>query len=342
MNNNPIFVFGTHKSGTSLVRSLFDGHPDLFVAPIETHFFQHLQYWISYAMHSPHYRKGPCTINAFIQNIKGGIRYANTEDNPFSDAISKELFNLEQFDAAVEQAFAGCDRQSDVMNPADLFWIYMNAIHQSLSDRPLDPDCRILEKSTETFEFALDLQKMFPAARFIHVVRNPYANLVSLRKFKMFNRKKRIIEHYPWIGTEIRSITQSFYHLDKNCRLLDHYFVLQYEDLLLDSQAMIRQLCDWLDLDFNPVLETPTFLGQAWHGNSTSGQTFSGISQARLNQWQQEIFPLEVHLINRTVPDYILERFHYDRPEPKQSFYWPAHHEYPQEYLANRLLGRLG
>jgi hypothetical protein len=342
MNKNPIFVFGTHKSGTSLVRSLFDGHPDLFVVPIETHFFQHLQYWISYAMHSPHYVKGPCTLETFIHNIKGGIRYANTEENPFADAISKALFNLDQFDAALDQAVEGCDRQTNSMQPADLFHTYINGIHASLYDRPLPPNCRIFEKSTESFEFALDLQKMFPDARFIHVVRNPYANLVSLRKFKIFNRKKRLVHYYPWIGTEIRSIAQSFYYLEKNCRLLDNYVVLKYEDLVSDSRAIIQELCAWLDLDFDTSLEQPTFLGKSWQGNSTSGKKFSGISISQINQWQQEIMPLEVHLINRALPKYIFETFHYLEQTPKRSMYWPARHEYPQEYLANRLLGLLG
>ncbi len=30
---SPIFVSGLSKSGTSMVKTLFDGHPDLFVVP---------------------------------------------------------------------------------------------------------------------------------------------------------------------------------------------------------------------------------------------------------------------------------------------------------------------
>ena len=36
---DPIFLLGSHKSGTSLLRSLLDGHPDLDVLPREAHFF---------------------------------------------------------------------------------------------------------------------------------------------------------------------------------------------------------------------------------------------------------------------------------------------------------------
>lgn len=36
----PVFVLGSRKSGTSLLRSLLDGAEGLFVVPCETHFFQ--------------------------------------------------------------------------------------------------------------------------------------------------------------------------------------------------------------------------------------------------------------------------------------------------------------
>ena len=48
--SRPIFLLGCHKSGTSLLRSLLDGHPDLFVIPIETHFFQATGHWTDYRM----------------------------------------------------------------------------------------------------------------------------------------------------------------------------------------------------------------------------------------------------------------------------------------------------
>lgn len=46
---SPIFILGCHKSRTSLLRALFDGHDDLFVVPFETHFFQRTGHVIDYA-----------------------------------------------------------------------------------------------------------------------------------------------------------------------------------------------------------------------------------------------------------------------------------------------------
>jgi hypothetical protein len=45
-NQHPIFIAGTHKSGTSLIRSLFDGHSNIYSIPMETHYFQLNKFWV--------------------------------------------------------------------------------------------------------------------------------------------------------------------------------------------------------------------------------------------------------------------------------------------------------
>ena len=47
--DKPIFILGCTKSGTTLMRNLFDGHPDLFVIPFESHFFQNTGRGIEYS-----------------------------------------------------------------------------------------------------------------------------------------------------------------------------------------------------------------------------------------------------------------------------------------------------
>ena len=44
----PVFLLGSHKSGSSLLRSLLDGHPELAVLPKETHLFQFTNHWVDY------------------------------------------------------------------------------------------------------------------------------------------------------------------------------------------------------------------------------------------------------------------------------------------------------
>ena len=49
MKNPPVFILGSHKSGTSLLRSLLDSHPKLYIIPFETHFIASLGRWVQYS-----------------------------------------------------------------------------------------------------------------------------------------------------------------------------------------------------------------------------------------------------------------------------------------------------
>ena len=65
MSKAPIFILGSHKSGTSLLRSLLDGHPELYVIPFETHFMASLGRWIKYS-----YRKqAPLKHENYADNL---------------------------------------------------------------------------------------------------------------------------------------------------------------------------------------------------------------------------------------------------------------------------------
>ncbi len=43
-DSDPVFILGSPRSGPTLLRSLFDGHPDLNVIPFETEYFLSIQH----------------------------------------------------------------------------------------------------------------------------------------------------------------------------------------------------------------------------------------------------------------------------------------------------------
>ena len=43
LNDKKIFVFGSMKSGTSLLLNLLDGHPELACLPVDAHLLKHYQ-----------------------------------------------------------------------------------------------------------------------------------------------------------------------------------------------------------------------------------------------------------------------------------------------------------
>ena len=320
LNERPIFILGAHKSGSSLVRSLLDGHPELFVVPFETHFFQRSHYWVDYRLRRA--RPPRLSNRQAREELTGQVERYNSISDAMSDSNLVNRFDMPRF----RQTFSLDDQL-----PADrLFLNYINAIHGSLLGQELPADLRIVEKSVENAEFVLDLQQMFPGAKFIHVLRNPYANLVSLRRH--VGRTG-----YPFLGPSLASLNNSHYNLYRNHRLVDEYMILRYEDIVSEPERSMRQVADFLGIEFIDSLLEPTSMNRSWRGNSSRGIEFTGISSRNLNLWREEINSLEIDLINRLF-DFLLEQYGYETIASRRSRFLPTSGEGLRIYLLNRLI----
>jgi len=319
MNQSPIFLFGPHKSGTSLLRSLLNGHNDLFTIPIESHIFMLLGYWIDneYRKQKPENVQSGEILERFCNFIKEN----NQLDNPFGGSNATGFFNENKFKQSMENI-------QDAFDDKKTIELYFESIHQSLNDSELG-DLRVVEKSVENAEFALELNKYFPNAKFVHIIRNPYANLVSMRKFKMTGNQ------YPILRRILKTLYNSYYFLEKNKRLIENYHVLKYEDLVSSPEATMNQICDFLEIDFEPILLSPTKSGKIWTGNSMSGEKFNKISKSRIGSWKEEISSMEVSYINNLFP-FVIENYAYEKFEMNGAFWKPEKGEDLKRYFANR------
>ncbi|MDZ7690392.1 MAG: sulfotransferase [Balneolaceae bacterium] len=126
MNEEPIFILGAHKSGTTLLRSIFDGHPALFVIPFESHFFQNLCYWIDYD-----YRKEqPRTLTdqEIINRFRERLRHLNETEDKLGDTPESFEIDLPRFMRTFGQF-------STSMTQKEQFELFAESVHQSLLRR---------------------------------------------------------------------------------------------------------------------------------------------------------------------------------------------------------------
>lgn len=321
MNQEPIFLLGAHKSGTSLLRSIFDGHSQLFTIPIETHYFENVHYWVDYEYRRSRPRK--IKRDTIIENLCSWIHLSNTKESQFTDSVTKGLFDEEKFREYISSISAEDGDKERIEK-------YFEAICYSLNGKKVADNIRIVEKSVENAEFALELLQMFPQARFIHIVRNPYANIVSLRKFKMPGFG------FPLMPRIIRSLYNSFYHLYRNRRLIRNYFIIRYEDLVVSPEVQINKMCEFLELPFQDILLTPTLMGKTWEGNSTTGQVYRGFVSKNLDRWKSEILPMEAEYINKLFP-FVLKDYQYGSFRSGGSFWKRCKGEPLKRYFYNRL-----
>ena len=316
----PIIILGCSKSGTTLLRNLFDGHPDLFVIPTESHFFENIHYWINYPYRST--RPQNLSFEEMKVSLYKWINYVNSVYQQTTDAFTKGRWNVEKVKQVLDSR--------PVHTLRELSDLYINAIHSGLHGSMLQSGKSFVEKSVENAELACEWKTLYPQARFIHIIRNPYANIVALRNYA--NKSK-----FPFLKNAIYAMHNSYYHLYKNIFLFNDYKVIRYEDLLTSPELVLNDLCNYLDIEFNKSLLSPTLLGEPWQGNSSSGKKFTNISTKNINTWQDQITSFEINVIN-ILFSHILEDYNYTRQTSKKSIYYPTKNERVKEFILNRLL----
>ncbi len=310
---DPIFILGCHKSGTSLLRSLLDGHPSLQVIPIETHFFQHIGVPIIYPLRKKYIKK------PFYSSLYDLLVEYDTSENKQSDNFLKGQINRSKLDSLM-------DNNHDE-NLRDSFF-KMSRIILDSTGCDYSEDKILVEKSVENFEFTDRLAHLFPNAKFLHVIRNPYANLVALRKFKGTHS-------YPSLKELIESIHLSFVYEKRNSIYHDNYKTIQFENLISNPKKELEGITSFLNIEWSEILLQPTSSNRPWLGNSSTGERFMGISSEPKHNWIEEITPIELKLIGNKFSSY-LESFGYEKQYPK-SFLLPAKKESWKMYLRNRL-----
>ncbi|MFW9805154.1 MAG: sulfotransferase [Candidatus Thorarchaeota archaeon] len=318
----PIFILGPHKSGTTLLRNLLDGTPGLFVVPHEMHFFQYANDWVDYRlrMSRPPRLSFEDTKKAYYKSME---RTNRPETEMGGSDIARQI-DLERFQQKLSEP---------VNSFSQLISLYVAASYEALMGSEMPTGSRVVEKSVEHAEFAVQLKSLFPDAKFIHILRNPYSNLVSLRRYLSRNRKK-----FPFLGPALSSLENSYYHMYHNSDVLrESYLVVKYEDLLTSTEEKMREIASFLNLEFHPAMLVPTTLGRDWKGNSSRGLQFSGVSTKNLEIWKEEISHLEVFYVNQLF-GYIMAKFEYERLDMDRPFKWPVSKERPKSYILNRLL----
>ena len=89
---------------------------------------------------------------------------------------------------------------------------------------------------------------------------------------------------------------------NEGCRLpAEHYYILKYEELVEEPEAILRKLCRFLDVDFEPqMLDPARFTDRTgrtiWEANSAFGDMTleDGIALHTVGRWRESLEAFEV------------------------------------------------
>ena len=146
-------------------------------------------------------------------------------------------------------------------------------------------------KDVWTIEFLRPLAAAFPDARFIIVSRDPRATLHSNLGADPLTVGEPLSYVRHWRKQAAFTVE---YRNDP--LFVGRLFVVAYEQVLQTPEQKARELCEFLDVDYEPgMLDTNTYFdfatGTTWRGNSSFEKTTSGLNTHAAARWRSMLNP---------------------------------------------------
>lgn len=314
------FIAGQAKSGTTLLVALLDSHPELLVFPEETAYFPTVL--TKYGSRGRRAQLDYITRQSLANVVFGGpCKWGKRDYSYFPTAKLLETFESMAFDAANTER--------------DLLVVLMEAYAATLG-RPLESVRRWVEKTPANRRYMPAIRARFPHAKNIVTIRDPRAILAAQIGLERTRRLSTFSTYYcirHWREAATLALRAT---AGRDANLL----AVPYEQLVLDTAATMKRVCDFLEVSFDPaIVLTPTKAGKFWAGNSAAETEFSQISVDPLTRWQSELFDDEIGWVEWHCHD-LMPAFGY---EPKlgrralRHFIQPVRLERPKQYLKSRL-----
>jgi hypothetical protein len=279
-NQKGLFIGGAAKSGTTLLVSLLDNHPQLVVVPEET----------GYLEHRSKYRalRNEFARVEFLLNQSGLAGLSRGGMEPESTVPGADVRDYRQFNHQRFHFLARTFARQPWINDSLVFTETIRAYGITLG-ADWRNCVRWVEKTprTETCREAMD--ELFPEARLVQVVRDPRAVFASFKRRYMASRGYHTKAHrLP------RSWNRSAREIPRLRRDPSRFLVIRYEDLVSHPRKVLETLCHFGGFDFCEKMLAPTRAGGGWGGNSAFHGFFNGISAAPANQWKGYLTPHEI------------------------------------------------
>ena len=209
MRELSLFIIGMPRSGTKLLRCLLNNHNEIFIPENETLF-----------------------IPYFLKKYSGKKLNAQEIDVVIEE-LQKTLFF---FYYLKSKSFNFDNLRADQISIKEFLNLFFNELGAQGNKK-----AKIIGDKSPNYIFHLDqLIQFYPAARFIHIVRDPRDHALSMRKAWNKNIYRAA---YRWKNAmdKVNTVTSH-----KEAQILE----VQYEDLISSPSETLKQVCAFIGVDF--------------------------------------------------------------------------------------------
>lgn len=261
--DRPVFICGHHRSGTTLLQELLDGHPELLVLPSEGTYFSSF----AYVAHS---RPEQHEIDRFIAEWIARLIDPNQEPH---FKLGRSGFNGNPY-VLFAQRILGWRAALHELRPTWSRFTLLLALAAAFKDVAAAASMpRMWVEKTPLNELHVKRFSALSAAKFIHLVRDPRATFTSLIELHRAAGTHSVnpAEHAQAIGRSLRLAQR---HEEK---LKGRYLVVRYEDLTEAPKEQMERVRTFLGISPNASLSSPTMVGRSVGANSAFERSEPGV-----------------------------------------------------------------
>jgi hypothetical protein len=279
------------RSGGSLLSQLFDGHPEIHAHPDELKIGYPKKYiWPKIDLgHDPAQWFDILFEENVIKHSKEGYKKGHKTEKTFPffflPSLQKEIFL--KFTYAVESLTLR-DIFNAYMTSYFGAWLnYQNNYGPKKFITGFTPRLAMVPESIESFF------NVYPDGRLISCIRDPKNWFPSAYRH---NDKKR---KYADIPQAVSQWNESAAAMVKNKKKYGHRVcIIRFENLISDIESVMRHLADFLNIEFDDILLTPTFNKTPIAANTSFSAEKPGIVADTLSR-HKTLKPEESEIIDK-------------------------------------------
>ena len=286
------FILGPGRSGTTLMRSLLDSHPQLVVYPLEVSSF--FEVCLSSCQYLPQGK---------LKQLNDLLRYHLGVDD-FGGIISSGL-GMPTIDLRKVNKDTFCkvlaEKDNEKIDINKYFERIFSALKESLS---LNSQYAggVMDVTSENIGAYL---QYFSDVKLIFMIRHPISCYSSYKKLYYQNVDFIAQAHFPAYmpARFFDTIKNSFSYLS-DFKDDPRIHVVKLEDLQNDPRNVMKKVAQFLDISFDPILLIPTILGNPYAGNTLlSPQSVRNPVSIRPMEFSdQYVTHQEKYLIEQVIP----------------------------------------
>jgi hypothetical protein len=281
------FIIGRPRSGTTLLRVLFEAHPNVLIPP-----------------------ESPFIISLYKKYGK-----VTSWDEPTIKEFCDDLFKQRYFDKWLieKETLYHSLMESKGENT---FQTLVRKVYLTYSSVFEKDEIRLIGDKNPAYSLYVQrIHQLFPEARIIHITRDYRDNYLSLIKVNF---------EVPIVPLVIYRWKFAYRRMQKMKKLHPGLiYSLKYEDLAAEPERNFGKVCQFLGIDYDPSVmsfyKKKAEVEKAYSGSDDLNQVhkslFNPISTDRMNLWQTEMSPRDIRIAD-LVAGKTAEKAGYQRKYP--------------------------